>query len=169
VVKCINGKLSEGKCNCDYGWEGDYCQSIVCHHGYTSAELNYTSCICPPRHAGRFCDECALAGIHVLPFPNCTLEVVPSHARLSREKTDEQLVSRIMIIAFASVILILLILIMYILRWGRKRNSTEGSRRSLTDSSPEDVKQLLELGLFPCKTSREVKIHKNGIHEVDDY
>lgn len=91
------------RCKCDYGWEGDYCHRIVCHHGYTSkfnnwiiwkksigAELNYTKCICPPRHTGQFCGECKLIGLHILPFPNCTLEIVPSHARITREKTDGQ-------------------------------------------------------------------------------
>uniref|UniRef100_A0AC35F5Y4 EGF-like domain-containing protein n=1 Tax=Panagrolaimus sp. PS1159 TaxID=55785 RepID=A0AC35F5Y4_9BILA len=35
VGKCEHGKLIEGICKCEYGWEGDYCSKIVCHHGYT--------------------------------------------------------------------------------------------------------------------------------------
>lgn len=158
VGKCINGKLSGGICLCEYGWEGDYCQTIVCHHGYTSAELNYTSCVCPPRHTGKFCDECKEQGIHVLPYPNCTLEIVPSHARLSREKTDGQLMSRITIICVAAGILLALIGIMWILRWGRKRNSTEiGSKQSLAESHQDDIKELLDLGIFGHRKSREIK------------
>uniref|UniRef100_A0AC34Q5N4 EGF-like domain-containing protein n=1 Tax=Panagrolaimus sp. JU765 TaxID=591449 RepID=A0AC34Q5N4_9BILA len=168
VGQCVNGRLSEGICKCDYGWEGDYCHHIACHHGYTSAELNYTKCVCPPRHTGQFCDECKLTGLHILPFPNCTLEIVPSHARLTREKTDGQLMSRISIIGVAAGILVVLVFIMWILHWGRKRNSTEaGSRRSLSESPPEDVKELIDLGIFVRQKSREVKIHKNGFHEID--
>ncbi|KAE9556397.1 hypothetical protein FO519_000437 [Halicephalobus sp. NKZ332] len=159
------GQYVDGHCRCLDFYFGDRCQYVVkCING----KLSEGNCICPPRHTGEFCDECVLTGEHIIPFPNCTLEIVPSHARISREKTDGQLMSRISIIGVAAGILVLLISIMYILRWGRKRNSTEGSRRSLTESPPEDIDEFLKLGLLR-QASREVKIHKNGVHEIDVY
>lgn len=40
VGKCVNGKLQEGLCLCNYGYEGDYCEKIVCHHGYPGKCFN---------------------------------------------------------------------------------------------------------------------------------
>ncbi|CAD5214444.1 unnamed protein product [Bursaphelenchus okinawaensis] len=124
VGKCINGKLTEGICTCLYGYEGDYCDKIVCHHGYPDKTNNSESCICPPRHTGQFCDECVLKeeDHHVIPFPNCTLEKVPLKVKLSRIKTNQLIFKRILIIFLTFFVLVVIIIVMYVLNWGHKRN-----------------------------------------------
>jgi hypothetical protein len=136
VGKCEHGKLIEGICKCEYGWEGDYCSKIVCHHGYTTPETNYTVCVCPPRHTGQYCDECLLTGSHILPYPNCTKEMVPTLAKMSREKAHGQIISRLIFIGVALAVLLLLLLGMWILRWGRKRNTEDGGSIKGERASP---------------------------------
>ncbi|KAI6177067.1 EGF-like domain-containing protein [Aphelenchoides bicaudatus] len=36
VGKCIHGTLKAGICECNYGFEGDYCELIVCYRGYVN-------------------------------------------------------------------------------------------------------------------------------------
>uniref|UniRef100_A0A7E4VSY7 EGF-like domain-containing protein n=1 Tax=Panagrellus redivivus TaxID=6233 RepID=A0A7E4VSY7_PANRE len=166
VGKCDHGKLSEGQCTCEYGWEGDTCNEIVCHHGYTTPELNHSSCVCPPRHTGQFCDECKLTGIHVLPFPNCTEEHVPSPATISRQKTRGQIMNRLIFISIAAGVLLMLLFVMWILRWGRRRTSSTvdldshngGSLPAIDDMEAPDIRLLV-------RKKNSVTITRDGFHD----
>uniref|UniRef100_A0A914E0N3 EGF-like domain-containing protein n=1 Tax=Acrobeloides nanus TaxID=290746 RepID=A0A914E0N3_9BILA len=142
VGKCVNGKLQQGACECEYGFEGDYCDQIVCHHGYPDKHDPHNKCICPPRHKGRFCDECLDEGEHVLPYPNCTKESVPSHARLSRQTTDEQIMLRILIILAVISILLALVVAMFVMHWARNR-FTEAERQEQRQRVDEERKAML--------------------------
>ncbi|KAI1708856.1 teneurin-3 [Ditylenchus destructor] len=155
VGKCDHGKLQEGHCHCDYGYEGDYCHLINCHHGYRDKNNNSESCVCPPRHTGMFCDECLLTSgedsngrsYHVLPFPNCTEEVIPHWARMSREKTDDRIWSRLIILLIVIFLLLLLFLIMLLMHWGRRRQQdpeVDVERRK----AMEERKELLERAIY---------------------
>lgn len=84
---------------------------------------NLESCICPPRHRGLFCDECAAQGPHVLAFPNCSVEEVPLQAKLSRVRTNQLLFRRLLIIFLACGLLCLLGLVMCVRRWGERRSA----------------------------------------------
>uniref|UniRef100_A0A915DVY3 EGF-like domain-containing protein n=1 Tax=Ditylenchus dipsaci TaxID=166011 RepID=A0A915DVY3_9BILA len=150
VSKCVNGKLQDGTCNCIYGYEGDYCDKIVCHHGYPDKANESESCVCPPRHTGKFCDECLLgSGLdsrilnHILPFPNCTEERIPYRARISR----------IVILLISTGLLFLLFLTMIIMHWGRRRALDPvvdvEKRRAV-----EERKELLERAIY-LQSSRD--------------
>lgn len=138
--KCVQGKLQEGICICNYGYEGDYCDKIVCHHGYPGNNFleclynildrtnNLESCICPPRHRGTYCDECflkedsLLSNVYIIPYPNCTIETISQRARISREKTDNRIYSRLIILLVTISLIIFFAIIMLIMHWGRNRD-----------------------------------------------
>ncbi|KAH7722639.1 tenascin C [Aphelenchoides avenae] len=147
VGKCVNGKLQEGACRCDYGYEGDYCDTIVCHHGYQDKHNNSESCVCPPRHKGMFCDECVLEGPHILPFPNCTEEIVPHWARLSRERTDGLILTRLIVIIVMTLSLLLMLLIMLVMHWGRRRRFDPSITQDRLKAM-EERQEMLQRAIF---------------------
>ncbi|KAE9546649.1 hypothetical protein FO519_010140 [Halicephalobus sp. NKZ332] len=56
VKNCLHGSIFNGRCLCDYGWEGDFCEKIHCFYG-TPTE-NFTQCECSRGVAGIYCDSC---------------------------------------------------------------------------------------------------------------
>lgn len=89
---------------------------------------NLESCICPPRHRGTFCDECLLkedsllSNVYIIPYPNCTIETISQRARISREKTDNRIYSRLIILLVTISLIIFFAIIMLIMHWDRNRD-----------------------------------------------
>lgn len=68
-----------------------------------------------------FCDECLLTSDYILPFPNCTEERIPYRARVSREKTNDQILARLFIILLTLIVLATLLVAMFLMNWGKRR------------------------------------------------
>ncbi|VDO63238.1 unnamed protein product [Haemonchus placei] len=88
--RCDNGIIKHGRCICNKHFEGDYCERIICYHGYPNIKNMSQSCICPAKYKGLHCDQCSQVGPKIQPYPICTVNYIPSHARQSRKKTNQQ-------------------------------------------------------------------------------
>ncbi|VDM62977.1 unnamed protein product [Angiostrongylus costaricensis] len=88
--RCDNGIIKHGRCICNKHFEGDYCERIICYHGYANLKNMSRSCICPAKYKGLHCDQCSQVGPKILPYPICTVNYIPSLARQSRRKTHQQ-------------------------------------------------------------------------------
>jgi cell division protein FtsL len=154
VGKCVKGKLQEGLCHCEYGYEGDYCDQIVCHHGYPDKANDSKSCVCPDRHTGFFCDECLNQDPHILPFPNCTLQIRPSKAKMSREKTDQLIMKRILVIFIVLSILVILLIMISAHKWSRTRAEKSDSEIQHKESNAERQRMLLKQTVFRQNSRR---------------
>ncbi|VDL72120.1 unnamed protein product [Nippostrongylus brasiliensis] len=88
--RCDNGVIKHGRCICNKHFEGDYCERIICYHGYANLKNMSQSCICPAKYKGLHCDQCSQVGPKIQPYPICTVNYIPSHARQSRKKTNQQ-------------------------------------------------------------------------------
>lgn len=131
----------------------------------TDKTTNSETCVCPPRHSGTFCDECLLTGLHILPFPNCTEDHVPYHARLSRERTDSLIFSRLMVLFGTIALIVLFAAAMYILHWGPciysfliwslkfidfpGRNRSDPTKEFHRRRIAEERKEVLKRAIFP--------------------
>ncbi|CAO4376756.1 unnamed protein product [Caenorhabditis nigoni] len=72
--KCVEGFLRNGRCICDVGFEGDYCDKIICVYGTPDFKNRTLSCDCPEKFAGRRCEKCKKHGPLLEPFPHCELD-----------------------------------------------------------------------------------------------
>lgn len=88
-----------------------------------------------------------MTGDYILPFPNCTEERIPYRARVSREKTNDQIMARLFIILLTLVILTVFIFAMFLMHWGRKRKQNDtilvGKQEMM-----QERKELLERAIF---------------------
>ncbi|VDM75178.1 unnamed protein product [Strongylus vulgaris] len=57
--RCDNGIIKHGRCICNKHFEGDYCERIICYHGYPNIKNMSMSCICPAKYKGLHCDQCS--------------------------------------------------------------------------------------------------------------
>lgn len=48
------------------------------------------SCVCPARFTGLRCDKCTQNGPKIRPYPDCTIDMLKSKARLQRQKSELQ-------------------------------------------------------------------------------
>lgn len=76
-------EFEEGICICDSGWDGIYCDEIVCVNGTLSAQ-NKSHCDCDDYFTGAFCDICSFtlviglaSAITHFTDPDCRKELVP--------------------------------------------------------------------------------------------
>lgn len=72
--KCVEGFLRNGRCICYNGFEGEYCDQIVCVFGSRNYKNRTLSCHCPEKYTGRRCDQCKKTGPLLEPFPDCQLD-----------------------------------------------------------------------------------------------
>lgn len=101
--------------------------------------------MCPPRHIGKFCDECLLTSDHILPFPNCTEERIPYRARLSREKTNDRILARLFIIILTLVVLAMFIVAMFLMHWGKNRATTLQENETILIGKQEIMQERMKL------------------------
>jgi hypothetical protein len=100
-----------------------------------------------------------LQGIHILDYPNCTEEVRPSKAKISRTKTDHLIVKRILIIFLAAVVLITLFAIMFLRSWGEKRAEHPDTELQLQEIMAER-EQMLKKAIFMQNSVRRLAIYR---------
>lgn len=124
--RCDNGVIKHGRCVCKKHFEGDYCERIICYHGYANIKNMSQSCICPAKYKGLHCDQCSQVGPKIQPYPICTVNYIPSHARQSRKKTNQQIKYRFVIMAGAVTFLVVIAVSMCAFHiWHQRRKNPE--------------------------------------------
>ncbi|KAK6764617.1 hypothetical protein RB195_024804 [Necator americanus] len=124
--RCDNGMIKHGRCICNKHFEGDYCERIICYHGYPNIKNVSLSCICPAKYKGLHCDQCSQAGPKIQPYPICTVNYIPSNARQSRKKTNQQIRYRFVIMIGAISFLVVIAASMCVFHlWHQRRKNPE--------------------------------------------
>ncbi|CAI5452311.1 unnamed protein product [Caenorhabditis angaria] len=102
--RCIEGKIKHGRCICNDGFDGDYCDQISCKYGTSNATDRSLSCVCTTKkYKGRHCDECTNTGIGWQPYPICNknFKMIQNmqHAQKIREERRQMKRKQIVIIS----------------------------------------------------------------------
>ncbi|EYC20153.1 hypothetical protein Y032_0022g477 [Ancylostoma ceylanicum] len=147
--RCDNGVIKHGRCICNKHFEGDYCERIICYHGYPNIKNMSLSCICPAKYKGLHCDQCSQVGPKIQPYPICTVNYIPSHARQSRKKTNQQIKYRFVIMTGAVTFLVVIAVSMCAFHiWHQRRKNPEEEAVRLQALS-ERSQMLTDAALHP--------------------
>uniref|UniRef100_A0A915PQ65 EGF-like domain-containing protein n=1 Tax=Setaria digitata TaxID=48799 RepID=A0A915PQ65_9BILA len=131
-------------CICDGGWKGDYCNDIICQHGYPDIENKSESCVCPARFTGTHCDRCSQKGPKIRPYPECNIDVLKSKARQQRQEAETQFRLRLRIMGAASFLLFLLLITMVFFNRRRIYKKKRSELENLRQREYENRKLILE-------------------------
>ncbi|KAK6012153.1 hypothetical protein OSTOST_22702, partial [Ostertagia ostertagi] len=113
--ECQFTSRCDNACICNKHFEGDYCERIICYHGYPNMKNMSQSCICPNQ-----------VGPKIQPYPICTVNYNPSHARQSRKKTNQQYKYRFAIMVGAITFLVVIAVSMCAFHiWHQRRKNPE--------------------------------------------
>ncbi|RCN49651.1 hypothetical protein ANCCAN_04275, partial [Ancylostoma caninum] len=137
------------RCICNKHFEGDYCERIICYHGYPNIKNMSLSCICPAKYKGLHCDQCSQVGPKIQPYPICTVNYIPSHARQSRKKTHQQIKYRFVIMTGAVTFLVVIAVSMCAFHiWHQRRKNPEEEAVRMAALS-ERSQMLADAALHP--------------------
>lgn len=137
--KCVEGFLRNGRCICDVGFEGDYCDEIVCVYGSPDFKNRTLSCDCPDKYTGRRCEQCKKHGPLIEPFPHCELD--PSKkkhiekAAEHRQKVKKGIRNRLRIIAICVAALSVVAFVAFMGRCMHKNATTAKQLRNMKDTA----------------------------------
>ncbi|CAL2044447.1 unnamed protein product [Caenorhabditis brenneri] len=162
--KCVEGFLRNGRCICHTGFEGDYCDKIVCVFGSPDTKNRTLSCNCPDKYVGRRCEQCKKYGPLIEPFPICELdESKKKHiekATEHRQKVTKGIRKRIQIICICVAALSIVLFVVVLVRCMHKNARLARAARTREDTAERH--RLL------TNTVRLQKFEETVAHETDE-